>query len=131
MSKKKFNKPDNKAIKGAEKKETVNSKNEEVEKSANKYWEKKYEKEKPELIFGKSQFMVMIVGIALLLIGFFLMSGGALPDDKWDTGVIYSFTRITLAPFIVLIGLATIGYAIFFKGNIVTESKIEVEVEKQ
>jgi hypothetical protein len=36
-----------------------------------------------------------------------------------------------LAPFIVLIGLATIGFAIFFKGNTVTESKIEVEVEKQ
>ena len=50
MSKKNFNKPDNKANKGAEKKETVNSKNEEVAKSANKYWEKKYEKEEVVMV---------------------------------------------------------------------------------
>jgi hypothetical protein len=131
MSRKNFNKPEIKANKGTEKKETVNSKSEEITKSAGKYWEKKYEKEKPELIFGNSQFIVMLVGMALLLVGFFLMSGGSLPDDKWDTGVIYSFTRITLAPFIVLVGLATIGYAIFYKGNAVTEPKVEEEVEKQ
>jgi hypothetical protein len=39
-----------------------------------------------------------------------------MPDaNTWDESVIYSFTRITLAPIIILTGLGVEIYAIFAK----------------
>ena len=58
------------------------------------------------------------------------MSGGAMIDEsKWDSGVIYSFTRITLAPFLVLLGLGAVGYAIFYNGK--SEKEIEMNLDKE
>jgi hypothetical protein len=126
MSKKNYRKPEPKP--STEKKETVNTKKEEISNSGKSYWDKKYEKEKPELLFGKSQFIIIGAGLALLIIGFFLMSGGAMVDEsKWDSGTIYSFTRITLAPFLVLLGLGAVGYAIFFNGPAGKNSEEESE----
>jgi hypothetical protein len=58
------------------------------------------------------------------------MSGGAMTDEsKWDAGRIYSFTRITLAPFLVLLGLAAVGYAIFYNDK--SEDEKEQKLEKE
>lgn len=79
------------------------------------YREKKYNKPKEELLFGKQHFIILAAGLATLIIGFFLMSGGAMTDENtWDPKTIYSFTRITLAPILVLSGLSIVGYAIFY-----------------
>jgi hypothetical protein len=68
------------------------------------------------LLFGKGNYRMMLIGLALVVLGFILMSGGAMPDaNTWDEGVIYSFTRITLAPIVILIGLGVEIYAIFIK----------------
>jgi hypothetical protein len=128
MSKKNYRKPDSKP--SPEKKETVIAKKEEIGSAGKSYWDKKYEKEKPELLFGKSQFIIIAAGLVLLILGFFLMSGGAMSDEsKWDSGVIYSFTRITLAPFLVLLGLGAVGYAIFYNGK--SEKEIEINLDKE
>ena len=51
-----------------------------------------------ELIFGRQNFILMGIGLALVLIGLATMSGGAMPDpNKWEPERIYSFRRITLA----------------------------------
>lgn len=71
--------------------------------------------EKPSMLFSRKHYIFIGVGIITVLIGFFLMSGGAMPDENtWDPSSIYSFRRITLAPFVVLVGLAIVGYALFF-----------------
>ncbi len=130
MSKKNFKKPiDAKDL--AEKKETVPSsaKKEEIETAAKTYWKKKYEKPKADLLYSKQHFIIIGGGIALLLIGFFLMTGGNMPDENtWDPKTIYSFTRITLAPIFVLLGLGVVGYALFFntaddKSELVAEAE--------
>ncbi|MCP4442806.1 MAG: DUF3098 domain-containing protein [Aureispira sp.] len=76
---------------------------------------KKRKKEVPNpLVFGKDNYIVMGIGLALILVGFLLMSGGSMPDpDTWDDNIIYSTRRITLAPLVVLIGLGVIVFAIF------------------
>ena len=104
--------------------ETVNeettSRKEEIQEAAADYWTKKKSTkgEAKELLFSKMHFMIFGGGFLLVIIGFFLMSGGAMPDENtWKPEVIYSFTRITLAPIVVLIGLGVIGYALFYKSK--------------
>ncbi|MBK9257268.1 MAG: DUF3098 domain-containing protein [Saprospiraceae bacterium] len=69
-----------------------------------------------DLLFGKKNFIIIGVGIALIFLGFVLMSGGHMPSpDVWDESLIYSHRRITLAPMLILAGLALQVYAIFAK----------------
>ncbi|MEL6389120.1 MAG: DUF3098 domain-containing protein [Bacteroidota bacterium] len=67
-----------------------------------------------DMLFGRENFKWVFIGIALIVIGMFLMSGGAMPSpDVWEDDRIYSFRRITLAPIVILTGLAIEVYAIF------------------
>lgn len=66
------------------------------------------------LIFGKQNYLWMGIGAVLIALGLVLMLGGQQPSaDVWDPNVIYSFRIITLAPIIILAGLAIEIYAIF------------------
>jgi len=67
-----------------------------------------------DMLFGRENYTYMIAGVVLMIIGFILMRGGAMPDDNtWDPNLIYSFRRITLAPILILAGLGVEIYAIF------------------
>lgn len=69
-----------------------------------------------ELIFGRQNFILMGLGLGLVLLGLAAMSGGSMPDpNKWEPERIYSFTRITLAPIIMLAGFVTVIFGIFKK----------------
>lgn len=67
-------------------------------------------------LFDKSNYTLMIAGVAIILLGFVLMSGGKSPDpNKFNYDEIYSFRRITLAPIMILLGFAVEVYAIMKK----------------
>jgi len=67
-------------------------------------------------LFDKENYMWMIGGIALIFIGFLLMSGGKSPNPhEFNYSEIYSFRRITLAPIVILLGFAVEAYAIMKK----------------
>ncbi len=69
----------------------------------------------PEL-FGKENYIWILAGLAMIGIGLILMSGGKSEDPQvFDPGQVYSFTRITLAPILILAGLAMQVFAIFRK----------------
>ncbi|MFK7948422.1 MAG: DUF3098 domain-containing protein [Saprospiraceae bacterium] len=70
---------------------------------------------KEDMIFGKQNYIIMGVGLALVIIGFMLMAGGTQPDDAWNADEIYSFRRTVLAPFVILAGLTVEIFAIFKK----------------
>jgi hypothetical protein len=60
--------------------------------------------------------MFILIGVGLIFLGLGLMSGGHMPSpDVWDESLIYSHRRITLAPIVILAGLAVNVYAIFVK----------------
>ena len=67
--------------------------------------------------FGKVNYKIMLVGIALLVIGYLLMVGGGADDPKVFSPEIFSFRRITLAPIIVLAGFAAVMFAIMKKAK--------------
>ena len=68
------------------------------------------------LIFNKQNYILMGVGVLLIALGLMLMAGGGSEDPAvFDSDRIYSFRRITLAPFLLILGLVVEIYAIFKK----------------
>ena len=62
--------------------------------------------------------MFMLIGLALVILGMFLMAGGKQASpDVWNPEVIYSWRRITLAPLLILIGFGVEIYAIFTRAE--------------
>ncbi|MDX1910297.1 MAG: DUF3098 domain-containing protein [Saprospiraceae bacterium] len=71
-----------------------------------------------ELIFGRQNFVLMGIGLALVLVGLAAMSGGAMPDpNKWEPERIYSPLRITVAPILMVAGFVTVILGIFKRSN--------------
>jgi hypothetical protein len=69
-----------------------------------------------QFLFGKENYMLMAVGLVVIIIGYFLMYGGKSADPNvFNADEIYSPIRITVAPLLVLLGLAIEGYAIMRK----------------
>ena len=65
-------------------------------------------------IFTKDNYLWMLIGIIVIAIGMFLMSGGASKDPSvFNKDEVYSFTRITIAPILIMAGLVLEIYAIF------------------
>ena len=56
-------------------------------------------------LFGKENYMWMLAGILVIILGFILMAGGKSADPKvFDPKEVYSTTRITIAPLLIIIG---------------------------
>jgi len=69
-----------------------------------------------DLLFDKVNYMYILGGILLMVIGFFLMSGGNNPDpNTFDESIIYSTRRTLIAPIFILAGLIVQVLAIFKK----------------
>lgn len=65
-------------------------------------------------MFTKENYRWMLIGLVLIAVGMFLMSGGASKDPTvYDKSQVYSFTRITIAPILILAGLVVEIYALF------------------
>jgi hypothetical protein len=63
---------------------------------------------KREFVFGRENYILMLIGIAVLAVGYALMYG---PSD----GDIFEFRRITLGPVLVIAGFIIEVFAIFKK----------------
>ncbi len=79
--------------------------------------QKRKQQSKAEFIFGKKNYKFMLIGLALVVVGFVLMSGGGSDDPNvWNPDV-FSWRRIRLAPTLVLIGFGFQVYAILLNPN--------------
>lgn len=75
-------------------------------------------------LFGKKNYLFMAIGVVVILIGFLLMMGhdantrpdGTFDPTYWNEGI-FSWKRIRLAPFVVLVGFAIEIYAILLDPN--------------
>jgi amino acid permease len=65
-----------------------------------------------EFLFGKRNYIIMLVGIIFITVGFIFMSGGGSDNPTIFNEEIYNWQRIRLAPTLVLLGLAIEIYAI-------------------
>ena len=79
----------------------------------NEITKKKLNSEKPEFLFGKENYTIMFIGLALVILGFMAMIGGKSVDPHvFNYSEIYSFRRITLSPILIVAGFLVEIYAI-------------------
>lgn len=65
---------------------------------------------------GKKNYLTILAGMAVVALGYILMSGGGSPDPNvFNADELFSPRRITLAPITILIGYAVIGYGIMLR----------------
>ncbi|MBN1790893.1 MAG: DUF3098 domain-containing protein [Bacteroidales bacterium] len=65
---------------------------------------------------GRENYIYLIIGFVIIIVGFLLMVGGKSPDPNiFNEKEIFSPRRITLAPIIVLLGFAFEIWAIMKK----------------
>jgi cytochrome bd-type quinol oxidase subunit 2 len=69
----------------------------------------------PDFAIGKKNYLYLILGFAIVIFGFILMSGGGSDDPTVFNEDVFSWRRITLAPVVTLIGFVFIIWAIMKK----------------
>lgn len=75
-------------------------------------------------LFDRSNYIWMLAGVAVVLLGFILMGGGKSPNPhEFNYDEIYSFRRITLAPIMILLGFGIEVYAIMKKPALMLAEK--------
>ena len=76
--------------------------------------EQKRKKEQAEssFVFHKTNYKIMLAGLAFIALGFILMAGGGSENPEVFKPEIYSWRRIRLAPALILIGFGLEVYAI-------------------
>ena len=79
--------------------------------------------EKSSFYFGQENYKLMLIGLALIVVGFLLMMGADANtvDGKFDPNVwnedIFSIRRIRIAPMLVIAGFVVEVYAILKRNN--------------
>lgn len=63
-----------------------------------------------QFIFQRREYKLFFIGLAVIVLGFLLMSGGASEDPNVFNEEIYNFRRIRLAPGLVLAGFGIMIY---------------------
>ena len=70
--------------------------------------------DKRNLAFGRTNFILLATGMAIVIIGFILMSGGGSTEQAYDPEI-FSVRRIKVAPLVCLFGFVSIIYAVVYK----------------
>ena len=70
--------------------------------------------DKKNLAFDKMNFILLAIGMAIVIIGFLLMSGAGSTEHSFDADI-FSTRRIVVAPTVTLIGFLSIIYAVIRK----------------
>lgn len=70
-----------------------------------------------DFAFGRINYLIMLGGLFLIIVGYALMAGGKSSTPEEFNPEIFSFQRITVAPLLVLAGLVVQVWAIVKKAD--------------
>ncbi len=71
---------------------------------------------KNQFAFSKANFILLAVGIAIVMAGLLLMSGGGTTVEQFDPEI-FNAQRIRVAPMVTFFGYLFIVVAILYRGN--------------
>lgn len=67
--------------------------------------------DKRDLAFDKVNYILLAIGMAIVIIGFLLMSGSGSTEKAYDPDI-FSARRIKVAPVVCLVGFVSMIYAV-------------------
>ena len=70
--------------------------------------------DKRDFAFGRTNFIAMAVSMAIVILGFILMSGAGSTAEAYNPDI-FSFRRIRLAPIVCLVGFLFMIVAVVYK----------------
>ena len=70
--------------------------------------------DKKNLAFDKVNYILLAVGMAVVVLGFILMSGGSSDETAYNPDI-FSVRRIKVAPVVCLLGFVSMIYAVIRK----------------
>ena len=70
-----------------------------------------------DFVFKKKNYILLISGLVLILLGIFLMIGGESEDPTKFSDEIFNFQRLTLAPILIVSGFILEIFAIMIKSE--------------
>lgn len=78
--------------------------------------------DKRNLAFTRINYILLVVGMAIVVLGFLLMSGSGSTDTAYNPDI-FSARRIKVAPVVCLIGFVSMIYAVMRKPKDKEETK--------
>ena len=83
-----------------------------------------------DFAFSKTNYILLIIGFAIVILGFVLMSGGSTTEEAFNPDI-FSTRRIVIAPMVCLLGFVFVIVAILWKNKDESdETKTIAETEK-
>ena len=70
--------------------------------------------DKRNFAFGRMNYILLAVGMAVVIIGFLLMSGSGSSDTTYNPDI-FSARRIKVAPVVCLLGFISMIYAVVYR----------------
>ena len=70
-----------------------------------------------DFVFKKKNYIILIGGLVLILLGITLMIGGGSEDPTQFSEEIFNFQRLTLAPILIVSGFVMGVFAIMYKSK--------------
>ena len=70
--------------------------------------------EKKNFAFDRMNYILLAIGMAIVVVGFILMSGGGSTEEAYNPDI-FSARRIKVAPAVCLLGFVSMIYAVIRK----------------
>jgi glucose uptake protein GlcU len=72
--------------------------------------------DKKQFAFGKENYLLLAIAVVVILIGFFLVSGGKTTEAAFDPSI-FNARRLLVAPIVIIGGFGLVIYAILKKSK--------------
>lgn len=70
-----------------------------------------------QFAFGRTNYILMAVGLIVLALGYILLSGGGSDDPNQFNEAMFDTRRLYVAPILIVVGFVVEIVAIMFKGK--------------
>lgn len=78
--------------------------------------------DKKNLAFTRVNYILLVIGMAIVVLGFVLMSGAGSTETAYNPDI-FSARRIKVAPLVCLIGFVSMIFAVMYKAKDQEETK--------